>query len=58
MQKVDKLVLTLRRGLAGKKEVYKQAINKYLGLTRRNQSVEVPNNFEFRATAKKVCMHA
>jgi len=53
MQKVDRLVLTLRRGLAGKKEAYKNAITKALGLTRTHQSVEVPNNFEFRATARK-----
>lgn len=53
MQKIDTLVLTLRRGLAGKGQ-YKQAIMEYLGLKKTNQSVEVPNNFEFRATAKKV----
>lgn len=49
----DRLVLTLVKGLAGKGK-YKNAVQQYLGLSRPNQSVEVPNNFEFRATAKKV----
>lgn len=53
LQHVDTLVLTLERGWAGKGKYL--ALLKHLGLTKSKKVVEVPNTFEYRATAKKVC---
>eukprot|EP00892_Ulva_mutabilis_P006629 jgi/Ulvmu1/4338/UM002_0061.1 len=52
LQNVEKLVLTLERGWAGKGKYV--AVLKHLGLTKSKKVVEVPNTFEYRATAKKI----
>lgn len=52
LQHVDTLVLTLERGWAGKGKYL--AVLKHLGLTKSQKVVQVPNTFEYRATAKKV----
>lgn len=53
LQHVETLVLTLERGWAGKGQYL--AVLKHLGLTKSKRVVEIPNTFEYRATAKKVC---
>lgn len=52
LQSVDKLVLTLERGWAGKGQYL--PVLQHLGLTKRKKVVQVPNTFEYRATALKV----
>jgi ribosomal protein L30/L7E len=52
MPQIDHLFLTLTRGWAAKGNY--QRVLEHLGLTRRGTTVQVPNTFEYRATAKKV----
>jgi ribosomal protein L30/L7E len=54
LQSIETLVLTLERGWAGKGQYL--AVLQHLGLTKRQKVVEVPNTFEYRATARKVRM--
>lgn len=49
-----KLVITLVRGLAGKKEVYKETC-KALGLMKAWKTTEKPNNESVRGMVDKVC---
>ena len=52
LQSVDKLLLTLERGWAGKGQYL--SVLQHLGLTKSKKVVEVPNTFEYRATARTV----